>query len=275
MKVRKISIITPCLNAEKYIGETIESVINQTAVIKNRVELEYIICDGASTDRTLEVIKSYNSPFIKVISEKDNGMYEALAKGLKLSSGDIIAYINAGDFYSKYAFDVVLDIFEKKNVKWLHGIYIIYNHKSQIIRCWLPYKFRRRLILCGMYSIILPFIQQESVFWSRELNKFIDFEKLATFKYAGDYFLWHTFAKYADLDIVYSHLGGFKVVKGQLSSNINNYLKELKEIALPYKFTDIILALFDAVITYFAPLEIKKMLNKKVYVYNTYLDDWV
>lgn len=276
MKVNKISIITPCLNAGQFIGETIDSILNQTAILKKRVELEYIICDGASVDNTLEVVNSFRSPYIKIISEKDNGMYEALAKGLKMVTGDIVSYLNAGDFYNKTAFDVVLDIFETKDVKWLHGINVTYNYKSQIIGCQVPYKFRRSFIKKGLYGRVLPFIQQESVFWLRELNKFIDLDKLSKFKYAGDYYLWHTFAKYSDLKIVYSYLGGFKIMKGQLSSNMDKYLEELEQIADNYSFVDVFLAWIDKIIMVSAPRKVKKMLNKRdFYYYDTKLDEWI
>ena len=73
-KISKISVITPCYNAEKYIYETIESVLNQNAVQSKRIELEYIICDGKSTDKTLDMIQSFKSESIRVISEKNTGM---------------------------------------------------------------------------------------------------------------------------------------------------------------------------------------------------------
>lgn len=94
----KISIITPCRNSERTIERTIESVVNQNL---DNHELEYIIVDGKSTDSTLEIIKDYAKkyPFIKYLSEKDNCMTEALNKGMKMSTGDIVGSINADDVY--------------------------------------------------------------------------------------------------------------------------------------------------------------------------------
>ena len=104
----KLSIITPCYNSENFIEETIESVLSQ----RGDFEIEYIIVDGGSTDRTLSIVRKYNDwiesgsfPIkcskanITYISERDKGMYDALAKGFKLVTGDIIAYINSDDFY--------------------------------------------------------------------------------------------------------------------------------------------------------------------------------
>jgi glycosyltransferase involved in cell wall biosynthesis len=172
MKMNKISIVTPCFNTESCIQETIYSVLEQTAVISKRVELEYIICDGRSTDRTIEIIKQINSPAIELISEPDRGMYDALAKGLKLATGDIVAYINAGDYYHKCAFDIVLDLFEEKKINWLTGYTVLYNEKSYALPLLLPFKYRKRLFDCGMYLGKLPYVQQESTFWSAYLNSF-------------------------------------------------------------------------------------------------------
>jgi len=101
MKDILVSIITPCLNSKKTIRKTIESVINQT--YKN---IEYIIVDGESTDGTIEIINEYREKYkdcIKFISEKDNGIYDAMNKGIKLCSGSLIGIINSDDYYETNA----------------------------------------------------------------------------------------------------------------------------------------------------------------------------
>ena len=91
----KISIITVCFNANKTIEQTIISVLSQTYQ-----NIEYIIIDGGSVDGTIGIIKKYSSKVDKIISEKDNGMYDALNKGIKLATGDIIGILNSDDFFS-------------------------------------------------------------------------------------------------------------------------------------------------------------------------------
>ena len=195
-QINKFTVITPCFNAEKYIEETIQSIVNQTAVISGRVELQYIICDGGSNDKTLEIIEKYkNQHKIVVISENDNGMYDALAKGIQMSSGDVCSYLNAGDFYFHTAFDVALEIMQNNEVSWLTGINVCCNEKSQIISFTMPFRYRAVFIESGMYGSILPFIQQESTFWRGELNAMVDLDQLRTFRAAGDYFLWVSFPK--------------------------------------------------------------------------------
>jgi glycosyltransferase involved in cell wall biosynthesis len=257
----KISIVTPCFNAERFIEETIDSVISQTAILSNRVSLEYIICDGLSTDRTVEIVDRIDSPSITLISEADTGMYDALAKGLKLASGDIVAYINAGDYYHKCAFDVVLDLFEEKNIHWLTGYTLLYNERSYALPQSLPYKYRKRLFNCGMYLEKLPCVQQESTFWSSYLNSNIDFDMLATFKMAGDFYLWQQFANLEELKIAEAYLGGFRRQKGQLSENRDAYNQEVAKIIVSPTIADLILAEFDKILFHFAPNKLKKIAN--------------
>ncbi|MBC7405206.1 MAG: glycosyltransferase [Cytophaga sp.] len=227
----KISIITPCYNAERYLDETVQSVLSQNAVKSGRVELDYWIIDGASTDGTQALIAKYKDCEVNIISERDAGMYDALAKGFKRVNGDIVAYLNAGDYYHPTAFDVIADIMSKPNVKWLTATNFIYNENSQIVEWVQPQRYKSNLIAQGAYGTVLPFIQQESTFWRRELLEIVNFENLAKLRYAGDFFLWHQFCKHAELDIVKAHISGFKVHEGQLSQIGGAYLAEMKLIA--------------------------------------------
>jgi glycosyltransferase involved in cell wall biosynthesis len=97
-----ITIITVVYNAEETIRDTIESVCNQTVLPK-----EYIIIDGLSTDGTLNIVKSYMQrfPFIKLISEKDAGIYDAMNKGLSMATGELIGIINSDDWYELNALE--------------------------------------------------------------------------------------------------------------------------------------------------------------------------
>lgn len=88
----KISIITVVYNGQGLIERTVKSVVNQTYT-----NIEYLIIDGASKDNTLAVIQPYTSKITKIVSEKDNGIYDAMNKGLQLATGDYVLFINAGD----------------------------------------------------------------------------------------------------------------------------------------------------------------------------------
>ncbi len=100
----KITVITVCFNAEKTIEKTISSVCGQ--VYPN---VEYIIIDGASTDRTLAIVDQFASKIKKVISEKDKGIYDAMNKGVTAATGDVVYFLNADDHFcdEKVLSDVV------------------------------------------------------------------------------------------------------------------------------------------------------------------------
>jgi glycosyltransferase len=89
-----ISVITVCWNAEKTIRHTVESFLSQTHPDK-----EMVLVDGASKDATLDIVRSFKSPLIKITSEKDKGIYDAMNKGLKWAKGDAIGLLNADDTY--------------------------------------------------------------------------------------------------------------------------------------------------------------------------------
>lgn len=102
----KISVITVCLNAQDTIQETLYSVASQS--YKN---IEHIIIDGSSKDKTLEVINSFERDNLKVVSEEDSGIYEAMNKGINMASGDYLFFLNAND---KFIHNRVLEIFAQK-----------------------------------------------------------------------------------------------------------------------------------------------------------------
>lgn len=99
----KVSIITVTYNCVNTLKRTIDSVLEQ-----NNPELEYVLVDGSSTDGTLDLIKNYKERYpdtIRYISEKDNGLYDAMNKGIRLTSGDLIGIINGDDYYTANAID--------------------------------------------------------------------------------------------------------------------------------------------------------------------------
>ena len=105
----KISIITPAYNAERTLEKTILSVINQEI----EAELEYIVIDGNSTDKTLDIIQKYQNRINLFISETDKGVYDAMNKGIAHAAGDIIGIINADDWYNGGALKIVEETFKK------------------------------------------------------------------------------------------------------------------------------------------------------------------
>ncbi len=237
----KISIITVSYNAATTIEKTIRGVIEQ-----DYEDIEYIVIDGGSTDGTVEIVERYKKHLAYFVTEPDNGMYDALVKGFRRATGDVIAYINADDFYQPHAFSTVIDIFKKNpQIKWLTGINAQYNIWDQIVDVIIPYKYKRDFILKGLYGGgLLPFRQQESTFWRCELMKHVDFGYLKRLHLAGDFYLWKCFAQSASLEVVSCIFAGFRIHKGQLSTNIGEYRQEMEKIADEKNVIDIVRVIF-------------------------------
>ncbi|WP_434138043.1 glycosyltransferase family 2 protein [Photobacterium leiognathi] len=106
----KISIVTVCYNAESCIDETILSVINQTYN-----NIEYVIVDGASKDDTIKIINKYVKYVDIFISEKDNGIYDAMNKALDVCTGEYVYFLNAGDkIYSRETIELIIPVLKKE-----------------------------------------------------------------------------------------------------------------------------------------------------------------
>jgi len=273
----KFSVITPCLNAAAHVVETAASVLGQSA-LRDGAELEYIVCDGGSTDGTLEALRTLAAPAMRVISEPDGGMYDALARGLRLATGDVVAYLNAGDYFHPHAFAVVREVMNAfPDCRWLTGWAVVYNAAGAAVKLDLPPSYRRRLHRCGAYGAcggFLPPLQQESTFWRRELMQTVDFERLARLRLAGDYYLWRCFTETADLHIVSAQLGGFRVEPGQLSADRASYREEMLRLSSAPGPLDWLLVLYDK-ITWYLPPAVKKALNPRyLHLYDHGAERW-
>lgn len=184
----KISIITVCFNSEKYIRNAIESVLGQTYS-----NIEYIIIDGDSKDQTMQIVKSYGDSIQVVVSEPDKGIYDAMNKGLKLATGDVVAILNSDDFYDNP--NVIFNIVECFSLNNPDGIYgdlnVVYRDDiTRLKRQYLADKFNVNSLANG----IMP--GHATIFLKRDLfTKFgfyslnypisADFELLVRFLYAN------------------------------------------------------------------------------------------
>lgn len=112
----KFSIVTVCLNSEKTIRQTIESVVHQ-----QYENIEYIIIDGGSTDGTVDIIKEYSDKIAFWVSEKDNGLYDAMNKGIEKATGDVISLLNSDDWYEPDILGKVKGYFETYKVEMVCG----------------------------------------------------------------------------------------------------------------------------------------------------------
>lgn len=187
----RISVVTPVRNGEKFIRQTVESVINQ----RGNFELEYIVCDGQSTDKTLDILAEYSGR-IAVISKKDNSPQEAINNGMDIASGEIKCWLNADDVFLPGTLDKVVNAFRSaKSKDWLYGrCSIIDEHNNEIRKPITLYKnligffYSRNMLLCENY------INQPATFWRTGLWKKA-MPLSPKYKAAWDYELWLKMAR--------------------------------------------------------------------------------
>ncbi|NJM38154.1 MAG: glycosyltransferase, partial [Akkermansiaceae bacterium] len=182
-----ISLVTSCFNAAKLLPVTLRSIRQQTLLLDPEASFEYIIVDAASSDRSLEVIREVAGDLpVSIFSEPDQGVYDGLAKGFARCQGDVIGYLNAGDFLFPTALEVLRDAFTDTAAGWMTGYSTLANEKWQPWRTDLPFKFRKKFFLNGIHGTFLPTLQQESTFWRRELMEDLDWSRFRKLKLAGD-----------------------------------------------------------------------------------------
>ncbi|MCF8414008.1 MAG: glycosyltransferase [Melioribacteraceae bacterium] len=143
----KISVITATYNSGKFLESAIESVAEQSYN-----DIEYIIVDGGSTDNTLQIIKDHKSVIYKYISEKDEGIYFALNKGIKHATGEIICFLHSDDkFASPDVLQTVADCFLRTDADVVYGD-LIYNSRereNKLIRYWKAGEFKKHSMFFG------------------------------------------------------------------------------------------------------------------------------
>jgi glycosyltransferase involved in cell wall biosynthesis len=180
----KVTIITPTFNSERFIEQTILSIRQQSYPC-----IEHIIVDGGSTDRTLEIVRGY--PEIRVISEPDEGIYDALNKGLRLARGDILAYLNSDDLYTPNAVEIAVESFKKwSELELIYGDCYRVDEQGKIL-----YKYRSAPFDWDLFvSRRGLLISQPTAFWRRHIHeKYGFFDK--NYKLSGDYdFFMRVFA---------------------------------------------------------------------------------
>ncbi len=143
----KITLITVTYNSEKYLKHCIESVQSQS--YKN---IEHIIIDGKSTDGTIAIIKKYQSKIAHWVSETDRGMYDAINKGIKLATGDVIGILNSDDMLvSTDVIEEIVKTFQEQNVDSVYGDleYVDKVDTDRVFRIWKGKKYNRNLFKMG------------------------------------------------------------------------------------------------------------------------------
>jgi glycosyltransferase involved in cell wall biosynthesis len=156
----KISIVTPSYNHAHFIEETIRSVL-----LQRYPNTEYIICDGGSKDGTVEIIRKYDRWISSWVSEPDGGQVDALNRGLPLTNGEILSWVNSDDLLLPGALFTVAELFKlSKNVEMVSGARLQRSPKTGIEVAWVPWLDKWPYISLGY-----PHVPQECTFFSRRI----------------------------------------------------------------------------------------------------------
>jgi hypothetical protein len=225
-----ISVVTPCLNAAGVIRQSIESV-----ALTNQASVQHIIVDGGSTDGTREILAEYDH--IEVVSGPDNGPYDALNKGFRTATGDVLAWLNADDFYLPYALDTVASIFSQfEDISWLTTTYpMVANAKGEIVggsntNGYSAYRAKHpdsERYSRGLHTAM----QQESTFWTRKLWETCGSQLDTRYKYAAEFELWLRFWQVSELTATDAPLGCFRWTQEQRSNRFESeYATEIDEV---------------------------------------------
>ena len=233
----KISIITVCYNSCKTIEKTFKSVQSQTYN-----NIEYIVVDGGSKDTKLDIVEKYKDLVSKSVSEPDKGLYDAMNKGIKMATGDVVGILNSDDIFTdNTVLENIANFHLQKNVDASVGNIIQFNEEGKTVRKYSAKNWNPEKLKIGF----MP--PHPSIFFKRELFKRLGLYDL-TFKSGADYeliiryFLENKITyKYSDITTTSMAMGGIS------SSGMESYKMITKEICKALKMNNIS----------FSPLKVK------------------
>lgn len=223
----KISVITPSFNQGSFLQECIDSILSQ-----NYPNLEYIIIDGGSTDNSVDIIKKYEKYLTYWESKPDGGQYEAINQGFKMSTGEVMAWLNSDDKYHHHAFFLVSYLFSTyKDLEWITGRNSWWDEQGGIKAIDLGNLPQYSLDKFLKQEYDKPWIQQESTFWRRSLWDRAGGYIRSDLCFAGDLELWFRFFHHSKLFSVDALLGGYRYHQAQKMANSRDlYLNEANAI---------------------------------------------
>nr|WKN34643.1 glycosyltransferase [Tunicatimonas sp. TK19036] len=227
----KISIITVVYNNVDTIGDSIQSVLNQ-----DYEDIEYIVVDGQSDDGTIDVIQQYADEIDVFVSEKDDGLYDALNKGITFANGEIIGILHADDiFNSDQAVSHIARAFQQQEVDCVYGdlVYVNRDHTDEVIRTWKSGAFQRKKFLSGWMPPHPTFYMKRECFdqhgmYDTSFTCSADYELMLRYLYKNE-----LTCGYVDETIVRMRVGGIS------NGNLKNRWKANQEDALAWKKNDL------------------------------------
>ncbi|WP_234734323.1 glycosyltransferase family 2 protein [Tellurirhabdus bombi] len=180
----KVSIITVVFNGAATIRDCIGSVLQQSYA-----NIEYIIIDGQSTDSTLEIIRSFGPKIAQVVSEPDKGLYDAMNKGLRLATGDVVGILNADDFYRHdRVIEKVVTTFKQNSSDAVYGdlVYVDQKDTNRVTRYWKAGNYQDGAFLWGWMPPHPTFFVRRELydqygFFTQQFRSAADYELMLRF----------------------------------------------------------------------------------------------
>ena len=224
----KISIITPSLNQGQFIEKTILSILSQSYP-----NLEYFIVDGGSTDDTLKILEKYTDR-LTWFSEPDRGQTDAINKGLRRATGDIVAYLNSDDILLPNTLLEVGAIFAARPQSiWVTGQCLIIDENDREVRRFIT-TYKNILLRLRSFSLLLitDYISQPATFWRRNIIEEIGMPN-ENLHYVMDYDFWlRLYSKYPPIFIP-KYLASFRVHKAsKTTTNYKNVFVDEEQVVI-------------------------------------------
>ena len=226
----KISIITVCYNSGKTIEDTFKSVQSQSYK-----DIEYIVIDGGSKDNTLELINQYKEIIDYSVSEKDNGLYDAMNKGIEKATGDVIGFLNSDDlFCDDMAVEKVMNVFnENSKIDSVYAdiYYVDQNNTDKIVRKWITGKQKK--FKKGWHPAHPTLYIKKKVY-----NQYGGFN--LKFKLASDFEIMLRFIEKYKISTIYLPEPLIKMrLGGETNKSVENIFRQNKECIKAFKDNDL------------------------------------
>ena len=231
MSSLRISIVTPSFNQAHFIERTIRSVLEQ----RGDFTVEYRVLDGGSTDATISILRRYENR-LAWISEPDDGQVDAINKGLRAATGDIVGWLNSDDMLLPGALQKVAEAFSKNpKAEWLHGRCEIVDTNDKPIRRWISHYKDFRAQRYSFDSLLTEnYISQMTTFWRRRVHEQIGYLDPSV-ALAFDYDFWLRLAKRGDPIYVKDRIACFRWYESSKSgANFERQFREAAEISARY-----------------------------------------